>query len=148
MASISIRQLAAAMCRKTFAELVTYQLNTRSCADLGTAIDEARCCLPPDIQLEIEEILKKSSRIAADKRLWGSDCGKALRFFTSMIEKHLAERFLSVTEKELIEMFHIIVLHYASRTRNDPRLRSFLQKKSPLRQQRRLPAAAAVSCLS
>ncbi|MEE4166729.1 MAG: hypothetical protein V2I35_12075 [Desulfocapsaceae bacterium] len=129
MASISIRQLAAAMCRKNFAELVTYQLKTRSCADLDAAIDEARCCLPPDIQLEIEEILKNSCKITADKGFWGSDCGKVLHFFTSMIEKHLTDRFISVTEKELIEMFHIIVMHCACKARKNPRLRSFLQKK-------------------
>jgi hypothetical protein len=130
MGSISIRQLALAMCRKNFAELVTYQINTTSFSDLSTAIDGAKSCLPADIQLEIDEIIRNTSEVTADTRFWNNDCGMALRFFTSMIEKHLSDRFIKTTEKELIEIFHIIVMHCAYRARKNPRMISFLRKKS------------------
>lgn len=130
MASISIRQLALAMCSKTFAELVSYQINTTSFSDLSSAIDGAKSCLAPDIQLEIDEILKNTCEVTADQHFWNNDCGMALRFFTAMIEKHLSDRFISSTEKELIEIFHIIVLYCAYRARKDPRMISFLRKNS------------------
>lgn len=130
MTSISIRQLAVAMCRKNFAELVSYQIKKRSFADLKAAIDEAKRCLPSEIQLEIDEIIKNSDKITADRDLWSTDCGKALWFFTSMTEKHLADRFVRVTEKELIEIFHIIVMHTAWRARKEPRRISLLRERA------------------
>lgn len=130
MGSISIRQLALAMCRKNFAELVTYQINTTSFSDLSTAIDGAKSCLPADIQLEIDEIIRNTGEVTADTRFWNNDCGMALKFFTSMVEKHLSDRFIKTTEKELIEIFHIIVMHCAYRGRKNPRMISFLRKKS------------------
>ncbi len=130
MTSISIRQLAVAMCRRNFAELVSYQIERRSVADLDAAIDEAKRCLPPEIQLEIDEIVKNSGKITADKGFWSTDCGRALRFFTSMTEKHLSDRFIGVTEKELIEIFHIIVMHTAWRARKEPRLIKLLRERA------------------
>ena len=129
MSSISIRQLALAMCGKNFAELVSYQIERRSFADLDVAIDAAKRCLPPEIQLEIDEIIKNSGNTTADNGFWSTDCGRALRFFTSMTEKHLSDRFISVTEKELIEIFHIIVMHAAWRARKEPRLISLLRQR-------------------
>ena len=150
MSSISIHQLAVAMCRKNFAELVSYQVEKRSFAELDAAIDAAKRCLQPDIQLEIEEILKNSGEITADRGFWDGDCGKALRFFTSMIERHLSDRFISVTEKELIEIFHIIVMHSAWRARKEPRLFSFLQKKTKRKSRTGsiYPHPAVLSCLN
>ncbi len=130
MTSISIRQLAVAMCRKNFAELVSYQIKKRSFADLDAAIEEAKRCLPPEIQLEIDEIIKNSDKITTDRGLWSTDCGKALRFFTSMTAKHLADRFIRVTEKELIEIFHIIVMRAAWLARKEPRQISLLRKRA------------------
>ena len=129
MASISIRQLALAMCSKTFAELVRYQINTTSSSELSATIDGAKSCLSPDIQLEIDEIINNTCEVTAEKRFWNNDCGMALRFFTAMIEKHLSDRFINTTEKELIEIFHIIVMNCAYRARKDPRMISFLRKK-------------------
>jgi hypothetical protein len=128
MASISIRQLALAMCSRKFAELVSYQINRTSFSDLSAAIDGAKSCLPPDIQLEIDEIINNTNQVTAEKRFWNNDCGTALRFFTAMIEKHLSDRFINTSEKELIEIFHIIVMDCAYRARKDPRMISFLQK--------------------
>jgi len=130
MGSISIRQLALAMCKKNFAELVTYQINTTSFSDLSAAIDGAKSCLPADIQLEIDEIIRNTHEVTAETRFWSNDCGMALRFFTSMIDKHLSDRFIKTTEKELIEIFHIIVMHCAYRARKNPKMISFLRKKS------------------
>ena len=130
MTAISIRQLAVAMCRKNFAELVSYQIKQRSLAELDAAIEAAKRCLPPEIQLEIDEIIKNSDKITADRGFWSTDCGKALRFFTSMTEKHLADRFIRVTEKELIEIFHIIVMHAAWLVRKEPRQISLLRKRA------------------
>lgn len=130
MGSISIRQLALAMCSKNFAELVTYQIKTTSFSDLSAAIDGAKICLPADIQLEIDEIIRNTGEVTAETSFWNNDCGMALRFFTSMIEKHLSDRFIKTTERELIEIFHIIVMHCACRARKNPRMISFLRKKS------------------
>ena len=129
MTSISIRQLAVAMCRKNFAELVSYQIKKRSFADLEAAIDETKRCLSPEIQLEIDEIIKSSETITADRDLWSTDCGKALRLFTSMTEKHMADRFIRVTEKELIEIFHIIVMHTAWLVGKEPRQINLLRER-------------------
>lgn len=117
------------MCSKKFAELVSYQINTTSFSALSATIDGAKSCLSPDIQLEIDEIINNTSEITAEKRFWNNDCGMALRFFTAMIEKHLSDRFINTTEKELIEIFHIIVMNCAYRARKDPRMISFLRKK-------------------
>ena len=136
MTSISIRQLAVAMCRKNFAELVSYQIKKRSVADLEAAIEEAKRCLSPEIQLEIDEIIKNSDEITADRGLWSTDCGKALWFFTSMSEKHLADCFVRVTEKELIEIFHIIVMHAAWQARKEPRRISLLRERARISRDR------------
>ena len=117
------------MCSKKFAELVSYQINTTSFSALSATIDGAKSCLSPDIQLEIDEIINNTREITAEKRFWNNDCGMALRFFTAMIEKHLSDRFINTTEKELIEIFHIIVMNCAYRARKDPRMISFLRKK-------------------
>lgn len=117
------------MCNKTFAELVSYQINTTSFSNLSGAIDGAKSCLSPDIQLEIDEIINDTCEVTAEKRFWNNDCGMALRFFTAMIDKHLSDRFINTTEKELIEIFHIIVMDCAYRARKDPRMISFLRKK-------------------
>ena len=128
MASISIRQLALAMSKKSFAELVTYQIRTTSFADLKTAMSGAKSCLSPEIQLEIEEIIRNCFDVTADKRFWDNDCGMVLRFFTSMIDQYLSDRLVDASEKELIEIFHIIVMHCAYRARKNPRMLSFLNK--------------------
>ena len=128
MASISIRQLALAMSKKNFAELVTYQIDTTSFSALNTAINGATGCLPTEIQLEINEIIKNTGEATSDNRFWVNDCGTALRVFTAMIEKHLSDHFISTTEKELIEIFHIIVMHSACQAHKNPRLMSFLRK--------------------
>ena len=129
MASISIRQLALAMCSRKFAELVSYQINRTSFSDLSAAIDGAKSCLSPDIQLEIDEIINTTNEVTAEKHFWNNDCGMALRFFTAMIEKHLSDRFINTSEKELIEIFHIIVMDCAYRARKNPRMISFLRNK-------------------
>jgi len=129
MASISIQQLAVAMSRKNFAELVSYQIDTTSFSDMAAAINGAKGCLPPDIQLEIDDIIRDSGELTADEHFWKNDCGMVLRLFTTMVEKHLSDRFISSTEKELIEIFHIIVLHCAYRAHKDKKMISFLKKK-------------------
>ncbi len=118
------------MSRKNFAELVSYQIDNTAFSDLGTAINGAKGCLSPDIQLEIDEILKNSVEITADERFWKNDCGMVLRFFTTMVEKHLSDRFIGTTEKELIEIFHIIVMHCAYRAHKNPQMVSLLDKKT------------------
>ena len=130
MASISIEQLAFAMCQKNFAELVSYQINTTAYQDLKMAISGAKSCLAPEIQLEVEEIIVKCSEITADRTFWYNDCGLVLKIFTTMIEKHLSDRLIDASEKELIEIFHIIVMQCAHRARKDPRLLSYLNRTS------------------
>ncbi len=66
--SISIRQLALAMCRKSFAVLVMYQISTTSSSDLKNAIDEAITRLHPDIQFELDDILKNTCEVSRDWR--------------------------------------------------------------------------------
>jgi len=130
MGSISIRQLALAMCKKNFAELVTYQISTTSYSDLKNAIHGAKTCLHPDIQFELDDIIKNTCEVTKDCRFWGNDCGMVLRYFTTMVEKHLTDRFIDVSEKDLIEIYHIIVMHCAYRARKNPRMINFLRKTS------------------
>jgi len=130
MGSISIRQLALAMCKKNFAELVTYQISTTSYSDLKNAIHGAKTCLHPDIQFELDDIIKNTCEVTKDCRFWGNDCGMVLRYFTTMVEKHLTDCFIDVSEKDLIEIYHIIVMHCAYRARKNPRMINFLRKTS------------------
>ena len=130
MGAISIQQLALALCRKSFAELVTYQINTNSYADLKTAIGGAKSCLPHEIQLEVDEIINYCVDVTSDERFWNNDSGMVLRFFTTMIERHLSDRFIEASERELIEIFHLVVMHCAYRARKKPRLLAFLNRTS------------------
>ena len=136
MASISIEQLAFAMCRKNFAELVSYQISTTAYQDLKMAINGAKSCLTPEIQLEVDEIIGNCSEITVDRSFWNNDCGLVIKIFTTMTEKHLSDRLIDASEKELIEIFHIIVMHCAHRARKDPRLLSFVNKTSGTSHQR------------
>ena len=130
MDSISIRQLALAMCNKSFAELVMYQISTTSFSDLKNTIHRAKTYLHPDIQFELNDIIKNTCEITKDCRFWGKDCGMVLRYFTTMVEKHLADHFIDASEKDLIEIFHVIVMHYAYRARKNPRMINFLRETS------------------
>lgn len=130
MGSISIRQLALAMCKKSFAELVMYQISTTSYSDLKNAIHEAKTRLHPDIQFELEDIIKNTCEATRDCRFWGKDCGMVLRYFTTMVEKHLTDHFIDTSEKDLIEIFHVIVMHCAYRARKKPRMINFLRETS------------------
>jgi len=128
MGSISIRQLALALCGKNFAELVTYQLNSLSYTQLRSAIDGAKSCLPLQVQFELEEIIHNIDEVTSDHRFWSNDCGLVLRFITTMTKKHLSRRYIHTSEKELIELFHLIVMHCAYRASKNPQMLSFLKK--------------------
>ncbi len=130
MSSISIRQLALALCKKSFAELVMYQISTTSYSDLKNAIHRAQACLRPDIQFELDDIIKNAFEVTKDCRFWGNDCGLVLRYFSTMVEKHLTVNFIDASEKDLIEIFHVIVMHCAYRARKKPRMITFLRETS------------------
>ena len=130
MSSISIRQLALALCKKSFAELVLYQISTTSCSDLKHAMYKAKICLHPEIQFELDDIIKNTCEVTRDCRFWGKDCGMVLRYFTTMVEKHLTDHVIHASEKDLIEIFHVIVMHCAYRARKKPRMINFLRETS------------------
>ena len=130
MGSLSIRQLALAMCKESFAELVMYQISSTSPSDQKNAIHEAKTSLRPDIQHEFDNIIKKTCELTKDCRFWGKDSGMVLRYFTTMVEQHLSDHFIHVSEKDLIETFHVIVMHYAYRARKNPRMINFLRETS------------------
>ena len=107
-----------------------YQISTTSCSELKDAIDEAKTCLSPDIRLELDTIIKNIYEETKDCRFWGKDCGMVLRYITTMVEQHLTDHFIVASEKDLLDIFHVIVMHCAYRARKNPRMINFLRETS------------------
>ena len=128
MPAISINQLAGAMGRRNFAELVNYQLNSLSFEQLKSAIDNATSSLPILIRFEIEEIIHNALTEMSNELFWSNNCGMVLHLFTTMVRRHLSERIIHSEEKHLIEIFHLIVLHAAYRAYRNPGLMNHIKQ--------------------
>lgn len=127
MALVSIKQLGKALTGKRFGELVSYLRDSKTFEQLESAYLEAVENMQCHVKVEIDDIINRTNSVSASQEFWNSDCQIVLKFITGMTQKHLSDRKIQSSEKELIEIFHIIAMNYAYLTYQKPRMKSLVQ---------------------
>ncbi len=127
MTGVSIDQLAKQFKGRKFGELVLHHIDKQPFEQIVAAIQGTMEGLPAQVRSKIEELIDSANPLALKKEFWSDDCGKILRFITSMIEKELEEKGVKLTEENAFDVFNIIVLSYAYSAHKDPRMKQFIK---------------------
>lgn len=128
MHDIDIAQVKVDMAGKKFGDLVLYHMKKQSFEQIQLAMLGTIEALPAPIAKEITSLIDNSLELAYKKEFWADDCGKIYKFITSMAEKDIEEKGGRASEKQLYDMFNIIVLNYAYSGYKDPRMKKFIEK--------------------
>ena len=127
MADVSVDQLAEQFGGRKFGELVLHHIDKQSFKQIVLAIQGTIKSLPVQLRNEIEGLIDSANPMAFEKEFWSDDCGKILRFITSMVEKQLQEKEVKFSEENVFDVFNIIVLNYAYSAHKDLRMKKFIK---------------------
>ena len=127
MADVSVDQLAKQFEGRKFGELVLHHIDKQSFKQIVLAIQGTIKSLPVQLRNEIEGLIDSANPMAFEKEFWSDDCGKILRFITSMVEKQLQEKEVKFSEENVFDVFNIIVLNYAYSAHKDLRMKKFIK---------------------
>jgi len=127
MTTVSIDELAKQFKGRKFGELVLHHIDRQSFDQIVAGMSGTIEGLPASIQGEIERLIDSANPLAFEKDFWSDDCGRILRFLTSMVERELNEKGVYASEDNLFDVFNIIVMNYAYSAHKDPRMKKFIK---------------------
>jgi len=127
MTGVTIDQLAEQFEGRKFGELVLYHMNEQPFEQIVAAMQGTMEGLPAQVRNEIEGLIDNTNLLAFKKEFWADNCGKILRFITSMVEKELQEKGVHPSEDNLFDVFNIIVMNFAYSAYKDQRMKKFIK---------------------
>ena len=127
MTAVSIDELAKQFEGRKFGELVLHHIDKQSFNQIVAGMLGTIKGLPASIQGEIERLIDSANSLAFEKDSGSDDCGRILRFLTSMVERELNKKGVCPSEDNLFDVFNIIVMNYAYSAHKDPRMKKFIK---------------------
>jgi hypothetical protein len=127
MTGVTIDQLAEQFEGRKFGDLVLHHMNEQPFEQIVVAMQGTMEGLPAQVRNEIEGLIDNANPLAFKKEFWADDCGKILRFITSMVEKELQEKEVQPSEDNLFDVFNIIVMNFAYSAYKDQRMKKFIK---------------------
>ena len=127
MTAVSIDQLAEQFEGRKFGELVLHHIDKQPFEQIVAAMQGTMEGLPAQVRGEVEGLIDSANSLAFKKEFWSDDCGRILKFISSMVEKELQEKGCGLSEENTFDVFNIIVLNYAYSAHKDPRMKKFIK---------------------
>ena len=127
MTGVTVDQLVKQFEGRKFGELVLHHMNEQPFEQIVAAMQGMMERLPAQLRNEIEGLIDNANPLSFKKEFWADDCGKILRFITSMVEKELQEKGAQPSEDNLFDVFNIIVMNFAYSAYKDQRMKKFIK---------------------